>query len=228
MTTATESAPASARRRRGPGRPRHADTEPRAYAAALAIFGRRGWAGLTLDGVAGEAGIGKSSIYLRWSGKRELLTEAIEHLAAQHPTPDTSGMGLSEHLVVHAQARAELYLGEYGPAMIELYAAAAGAPEDFADLCLRDVSRGMHGSAPRVRQAIDDGELARAPMWSPSSTPSKAASWSMPWWRVHEGIISGRAPSRNTSCTNSSKASVPDSFCRPGTRWCEQGLVVAG
>lgn len=160
MTTAIESAPPSARRRRGPGRPRHADTEPRAYAAALSIFGRRGWAGLTLDGVASEAGIGKSSIYLRWDGKRELLTEAIEYLAAQHSTPDTSGMGLSEHLVAHAQARAELYLGEYGPAMIELYAAAAGAPEDFADLCLRDVSRGMHGSAPRVREAIEDGELA--------------------------------------------------------------------
>lgn len=160
MTTAIEGAPASARRRRGPGRPRHADTEPRAYAAALAIFGRRGWAGLTLDGVASEAGIGKSSIYLRWCGKRELLTEAIEHLASKHPTPDTSGMSLREHLVAHARARAELFLGEYGPAMIELYASAAGAPEDFADLCLRDVSRGMHGSAKRVRKAIDDGELA--------------------------------------------------------------------
>lgn len=160
MTTAIGSAPASTRRRRGPGRPRHADTEPRAYAAALTIFGRRGWAGLTLDGVASEAGIGKSSIYLRWSGKRELLTEAIEHLAAQHPTPDTSGLSLREHLVAHAQARAELYLGEYGPAMIELYAAAAGAPEVFADLCLRDVSRGMHASVQRVQEAIDAGELA--------------------------------------------------------------------
>ncbi|MFD1717852.1 TetR/AcrR family transcriptional regulator [Georgenia deserti] len=145
--------------RRGPGRPRHADTEPRAYRAALELFGRRGWAGLTLDGVASHAGIGKSSIYLRWRGKRELLLEAVRHLRSQMDVPDTDSLDIRDCLVAHATARARLLRGEYGPAVVSLFAAVASDPEAFAELSDEDVVRGLRALAPRVEQAIADGEL---------------------------------------------------------------------
>ncbi|MFC7403958.1 TetR/AcrR family transcriptional regulator [Georgenia alba] len=145
--------------RRGPGRPRHAETEPRAYRAALELFGRRGWAGLTLDGVATHAGIGKSSIYLRWRGKEDLLLDAVRDLQSRLPVPDTTGMGVRDYLLTHALARAELFRSDFGQALANLYAAAASDPEDFAELCSVDVARGMRTHAWRVEQAVADGEL---------------------------------------------------------------------
>nr|KEP23366.1 hypothetical protein DA06_09195 [Georgenia sp. SUBG003] len=145
--------------RRGPGRPRHADTEPRAYRAALELFGRRGWSGLTLDAVASHAGIGKSSIYLRWSDKSQLLLDALRDLQERVPLPQTDGLGIRDQLVAHARARAELLLGEYGPAMASLCTAAAANPEDLRQLREVDLSRGVCGLTTQVEEAVASGEL---------------------------------------------------------------------
>ncbi|GAA4429476.1 hypothetical protein GCM10023169_31880 [Georgenia halophila] len=146
--------------RRGPGRPRHTDTEPRAYRAALDLFGRRGWSGLTLDGVATHAGIGKSSIYLRWKDKRQLLLEAVRDLQTHLDRPETDGLGIRDYLIAHARARADLFLGEHGPALANLYSAVVADREDFAEVCEEDITRGMRALAPRVERAVTDGELA--------------------------------------------------------------------
>lgn len=145
--------------RRGPGRPRHADTEPRAYRAALELFGRRGWSGLTLDGVASQAGIGKSSIYLRWTNKGELLLDALRDLQARVPVPQTEGLGIRDTLVAHARARAELLVGEYGPTMASLCTAAAANPEELEQLRRVDLARGVCALTGRVEQAVSTGEL---------------------------------------------------------------------
>lgn len=52
--------------------------ESRVYAAALAVYSERGWAGFTLDAVAKAAGAGNAAIYSRWASKEELLTQAIQ------------------------------------------------------------------------------------------------------------------------------------------------------
>ncbi|MPV37416.1 TetR/AcrR family transcriptional regulator [Georgenia subflava] len=146
--------------RRGPGRPRHADTEERAYRAVLELFGQRGWAGLSLDGVATHAGIGKSSIYLRWKDKRDLLLDALRDLEAHYVTPEeTEGMTLREYLVAHAEARANLYLGEYGPAVSHLHSAALANPEEFHEIRQESISRGVLSLHGRIERAISSGEL---------------------------------------------------------------------
>lgn len=103
--------------KRGPGRPRHADTEERAYRAVLELFGQKGFDGMSLDAVAKSAGVGKSSIYLRWKNKRKLLLEAIKDMEAHHVYPDDEGLGIRDYLISYGRGRAQLYLGEYGPAM---------------------------------------------------------------------------------------------------------------
>ncbi|MGB0099131.1 MAG: TetR/AcrR family transcriptional regulator [Nocardioides sp.] len=45
--------------------------------AALEEYGEHGWAGFTMDGVARRAGVGKSTVYLRWQDKDSLLTDAV-------------------------------------------------------------------------------------------------------------------------------------------------------
>lgn len=145
--------------RRGPGRPRRADTESRAYRAALALLGQRGWSGLTLDGVATHAGLGKSSIYLRWNDKGELLLDAVRDLQDRVPLPQTDGLGIRDQLVVHARARADLLLGEYGPAMANLCTATAADPEALAQVRQVDLARGVCALTDRVEEAVAAGEL---------------------------------------------------------------------
>lgn len=59
------------------GRPRDETVGQRALAAAREIFAQRGWFGTSYDEVAKRAGVGKSSLYLRWPTKAELVIAAV-------------------------------------------------------------------------------------------------------------------------------------------------------
>lgn len=49
----------------------------RALAAAREVFAQRGWFGTSYDEVAKRAGVGKSSLYLRWPTKADLVIAAV-------------------------------------------------------------------------------------------------------------------------------------------------------
>ena len=51
-----------------------------------------GAANLSIDGVAARAGVGKATIYRRWSSKEALVLEAINTDASIIPTPDTGSL----------------------------------------------------------------------------------------------------------------------------------------
>lgn len=70
------------------GRPRDADADDRIIDAALAEYAAHGRAGYSLNGVARRAGVGKSSIYLRWTDKEALLVDAV-HARSEVPEIDT-------------------------------------------------------------------------------------------------------------------------------------------
>lgn len=71
------------------GRPRDPAREARVLVAAIEEYSERGWAGLTMDGVAKRAGVGKSTIYLRWTNKEDLLAAAVQSIAKPHEPVDT-------------------------------------------------------------------------------------------------------------------------------------------
>ncbi len=50
--------------------------------AALDLLGEAGYGGLTIEAVAARAGVGKSTVYRHWSGKLELVEDAIRTLKA--------------------------------------------------------------------------------------------------------------------------------------------------
>jgi AcrR family transcriptional regulator len=79
----------SSRRR---GRPRDPELEGRVLDAAVEEYAERGWAGLTMDGVARRAGVGKSTLYLRWPDKGTLLAAAVEAIATPLAPSDTGSL----------------------------------------------------------------------------------------------------------------------------------------
>lgn len=69
--------------KRGRGRPRDPETDERILRCALDLLAEDGFAGMTIDGVAGAAGVSKATIYRRFADKNDLVTAAIAVYASQ-------------------------------------------------------------------------------------------------------------------------------------------------
>src|SRR5438309_5906342 len=84
---------AAPRARSRRGRPRDPAVDQAILAAAVDLLADGGYTRLTMDQVAGRAGVGKASVYLRWPNKVALVAEAIEHHSAVVPdVPDTGSL----------------------------------------------------------------------------------------------------------------------------------------
>jgi AcrR family transcriptional regulator len=61
---------------RSPGRPRSEESRQAILAAALELVSEVGYSGLTMEGLAARAGVGKQTIYRWWPTKGDVLLEA--------------------------------------------------------------------------------------------------------------------------------------------------------
>lgn len=62
-------------------------------AAALELLAERGLAGMSIEEVAARAGVGKATIYRRWSSKGALALDAfLAEFKQQQPLPDTGSL----------------------------------------------------------------------------------------------------------------------------------------
>lgn len=84
MTAATPLPEAPAR-----GRPRSRRSEEAILDATLALLGEVGFSGLTIEGIAARAGVGKATIYRHWPGKAHLVVDAFRSRIPPMPAPDT-------------------------------------------------------------------------------------------------------------------------------------------
>lgn len=79
---------------RPPGRPRSAVADGAILDATLELFAELGFEGLSVEGVAGRAGVSKATIYRRYPSKIDLVMAACENLvdASVAPPPDTGSL----------------------------------------------------------------------------------------------------------------------------------------
>lgn len=84
------------------GRKRDASRDEDLCRAALALLAEVGYDLLSTDAVAARAGAGKATVYRRWSGKAELVVEAVSRLRGPVAEPDTGSLhGDLDALVRH-------------------------------------------------------------------------------------------------------------------------------
>ncbi|MGK5552238.1 TetR/AcrR family transcriptional regulator [Actinomadura kijaniata] len=143
------------------GRPREGRVDEAILTATRELLRETGYAGLTVDGVAARAGIGKAAIYRRHASKQEMILAAVAREGAP-PAPDTGSLpgdlaALAESLVTRlsAPAVAETLIGlladiDGDPALLERFAARVTEPE-------------RAGEAAMLERAVRRGELARPP-----------------------------------------------------------------
>lgn len=88
MTRSSQAAePAAAGQ--APGRKRDTSRDDALRRAALEVLAEVGYDRLTIDAVAARAGAGKATCYRRWTGKAELVVDAVGSMKAQPELPDT-------------------------------------------------------------------------------------------------------------------------------------------
>ncbi len=78
--------------RRPPGRPRSEASHQAIIRAALELMLEVGYRGLTMESVRERAGVGKATIYRRWSSKEELVRDAIAYMHDDVAAPDTGSL----------------------------------------------------------------------------------------------------------------------------------------
>ena len=138
------------------GRPRDPEREHRVLVAAMEEYAERGWAGLTMDGVAKRAGVGKSTIYLRWSNKEDLLAAAVQTMA-QHMQPVDTGSVRSDFEVL-AKNLLESFATTTGWGNVRILIDAAGSGQGIGEL--RDVNEVHRRSAYDIlERGVARGEL---------------------------------------------------------------------
>ena len=114
-------------RTRTGGRRLDASRDAAIASAVIEVLGRSGYAGLTMDGVALAAGVGKATIYRRWSSKAELLLSVMDVAGAPVlQVPDTGK--LREDLVTVLTEVVELFNGPSGRAIRSLLGAVIDDP----------------------------------------------------------------------------------------------------
>ena len=84
--------PGSSDTGRRPGRPRSANVHSAILDAAVTLFVKKGFEGMSVEAVAAEAGVGKTTIYRRWRSKEELVVDAVAERFAEPSAPDTGNV----------------------------------------------------------------------------------------------------------------------------------------
>jgi AcrR family transcriptional regulator len=112
----TETLPAASEAARS-GRPRDPSRDEAIFAATLALFAEDGYAGVSIEGVAARAGVGKATIYRRYSSKAQLLVDAMQVcVGATEELPDTGD--LRADLTTMLTVLMNLLRGDRGPVLI--------------------------------------------------------------------------------------------------------------
>ena len=162
------------------GSARRARTDALLADTVTDLLYRQGYTGLTIEGVASESGVAKTTIYRRWATKAEMVFDLTIHRAVELPPIDTGTLAGDVELL--AERAVHLVAGEPGRAVLPgLLADMSGD----ADLTER-LRQGFIGAARDDIAAVLDRAHERDELHARANTASfHAALLGIPYAQVH-------------------------------------------
>ncbi|MEH2461416.1 TetR/AcrR family transcriptional regulator [Nostoc sp.] len=172
------------------GRPRSIHADQAILQATLDLLAEVGYESMSIEAIASRAGVGKTTIYRRYTSKEELVADAIESLRDDLAIPDTGSFwGDMDILINNAAKKIDSPLGRQTLALI--ISTASNNPqfaevywtkytklrrEAFSKILERAKSRGEIHKDADVDLIIDlvSGSLYYALIFKPTTEPVEA------------------------------------------------------
>jgi AcrR family transcriptional regulator len=143
---------------RGRGRPRSVEADQAILDATLRMLGTHGVAGMTIEGVAATAGVGKTTIYRRWPTKTDLIRAAISDIVPRGDPPDTGSM--ASDMAALAETQRERLAGSSLAGIVpRLLAESMSDPELHQDYVDRVITPFRELLRLFIERGIERGEL---------------------------------------------------------------------
>lgn len=140
------------------GRPRDAQIRTKVLLAAQRLYARSGYAGVTFDALAREAGVGKPAIYRRWDSREELMADVLRSHELVPENPSESG--IRHNLWQIAVSTLRLVHSEQGTFLLRVSSEREWQPELF-DQYFERLRTVIHfENRALVVAAIERGELS--------------------------------------------------------------------
>jgi AcrR family transcriptional regulator len=129
----------------------HADRDPQIFAAVLELLPEIGYERMTIDAVATRARVSKATIYRRWPGKPQMVTDALRHQKFEVCVPVDTGT-LRGDLLAMLRATARICTTDI-PLMLAVVFAMRSNPE---------LARLMRDHVLPAKRTESDGIIDRA------------------------------------------------------------------
>jgi AcrR family transcriptional regulator len=115
-----------------PGRPRSIQSHQAMLQATLELLAEVGFEGMSIDAIATRAGIGKTTIYRRYTSKEELVADAIESIREEIVIPNTGN--LQNDIDALIQNAAQITLKPLGRQTVAMIIGSASSNPQFAQI----------------------------------------------------------------------------------------------
>jgi AcrR family transcriptional regulator len=153
------------------GRPRDPEAEPRIRRHAVQLLLERGFDGMTVDDLAEAAGVGKATIYRRWTSKEQLANDAMTGLF-DIEVPDADTGSIAGDLRQVYSAVLAFVNNREGVALIRLAVTEANRDERIAGLYRSFLNRRIALAEAALDRARHRGEPIH-----PTADPALMVQW---------------------------------------------------
>jgi AcrR family transcriptional regulator len=141
------------------GRPRNPRTQQRILNAAADLVLEHGFKALSIDAIAGRAGVGRMTIYRRWPNKAAIVMDAFFARVDPSIPFQSDDKTYIESIRLNMRALAKVYRGKDGALIRTLLAEAQFDPELATAIQERWVMPRRRISVPYFEKGIRDGFL---------------------------------------------------------------------
>jgi AcrR family transcriptional regulator len=146
---------------RPPGRPRSAEADRAILRAAVDLLADEGYCGVTMEGVASRAGVGKATVYRRWPCKSALVVDAVTACRERGSQPPDTGSIRGDLLVFVRGFMHHLRTSDAGRVMPALVAELSRNPELAAEFREAFLQPRRAKVLEAVRRGVARGEVRR-------------------------------------------------------------------